>query len=197
MDSTCGNCGNATKKGRKFCSHKCANVFSGPIRRRQVGIVCEFCKKTKEISQGQFKARMKAQGKIRFCSKKCEGAAKTASCAKQIECAWCKKVFITTKARIHRRFCGKDCQWKERRANPILLGMTPANYKGESASNVAKHLWVYYHFGRPKKCEKCGTEEKKWYDWANVSDEYKRERSDWMRLCRPCHRRYDYAKKKT
>lgn len=71
-------------------------------------------------------------------------------------------------------------------------------WKGEAAKYGAKHRWVSKRFGRPFLCEECGTTEipkdkKQWFEWANVSGEYKRERSDWKRLCVPCHRNMDIA----
>ena len=58
-------------------------------------------------------------------------------------------------------------------------------------SYVAVHMWVAYHYGKPQKCENCFTTEKRMYHWANISRTYKRERSDWLRLCVPCHKRND------
>lgn len=53
------------------------------------------------------------------------------------------------------------------------------------------HDWVRKHRGRPNECEHCGTTEDRRYDWANKSNEYKRELDDWLRLCGPCHRKHD------
>lgn len=69
-------------------------------------------------------------------------------------------------------------------------------WKGESASYAAKHIWVNTHWGKPKKCDHCNTEENRMYHWANISDEYKREREDWLRLCVPCHSKFDKQKSK-
>ena len=42
-------------------------------------------------------------------------------------------------------------------------------------------------------CEKCGKDGLlgKKIHWANISGEYKRDLFDYMRLCVPCHKRYD------
>lgn len=64
-------------------------------------------------------------------------------------------------------------------------------WKGDQASYAAIHMWVRYHFGKPGHCENCGTTEKRMYHWANISREYKRERTDWLRLCVPCHKSHD------
>lgn len=54
------------------------------------------------------------------------------------------------------------------------------------------HRWVAQNKGRPKKCEHCGTTKKKVYDWANADHKYARNLDDYIRLCRSCHRKYDY-----
>ncbi len=67
----------------------------------------------------------------------------------------------------------------------------PNRWKGEDAGYYPKHQWLTFHYGRIQKCEDCGTTEKRVYDWANISGKYFRDRSDWKRLCRPCHRKLD------
>lgn len=67
----------------------------------------------------------------------------------------------------------------------------PNNWKGDKASYHAMHAWVARHRGKPQKCEHCGTTEKRMYHWANKSRRYKRDLTDWIRLCRPCHSKYD------
>ena len=68
---------------------------------------------------------------------------------------------------------------------------SPNNWKGDNASYHAVHAWVARHRGTPKQCEHCGTTEDREYHWANKSQQYKRELSDWIRLCVPCHSQYD------
>jgi hypothetical protein len=70
------------------------------------------------------------------------------------------------------------------------------NWKGNDASYEAKHMWVNLHFGKPQKCENCGTSKipnnkKQWFEWSNISGKYIRERYDWKRLCVPCHKKTD------
>lgn len=64
-------------------------------------------------------------------------------------------------------------------------------WKGDKASYSAIHHWVNTNFGRIMSCEDCGNTSLKRYEWANISGEYKRERSDWKRLCRKCHNKLD------
>lgn len=65
-------------------------------------------------------------------------------------------------------------------------------WKGDNVSYSTLHRWVVRYRGRPQKCEFCGTTEAKVYDWANKDHQYKRNLDDWLRLCRSCHRNYDY-----
>lgn len=71
-----------------------------------------------------------------------------------------------------------------------LTGENNPRWKGDNVKKTGLHDWVYYHLGKPKKCEHCG-KESFWIDWANKSHEYKRDLSDWLALCRSCHRYYD------
>lgn len=64
-------------------------------------------------------------------------------------------------------------------------------WKGEQAGYAAKHEWAYRQWGNARKCEHCDSEGSMVYDWANVSGEYLRDRSDWLRLCRSCHQKFD------
>ena len=58
---------------------------------------------------------------------------------------------------------------------------------------VNLHYWVKRHLGTPEVCEHCGKSGLSGVQihWANKSGEYKRELSDWLRLCTKCHKKYD------
>ena len=78
-----------------------------------------------------------------------------------------------------------------------LLGENHPNYRGEQASYVAKHVWVTKRMGKPQECWSCGKTEDRGlygYQWANLSGMYKREMTDWVRLCVSCHRLMDNGK---
>ena len=64
-------------------------------------------------------------------------------------------------------------------------------WKGAEVGYQALHSWVQRSLGSPKKCEHCGTIEAKRYEWANKSHLYKRDLTDWLRLCVKCHDIYD------
>jgi hypothetical protein len=65
------------------------------------------------------------------------------------------------------------------------------NWKGNSVGYRCLHLWVERRLGKPKCCDECGELGLKRYHWANKSGKYKREITDWLRLCPKCHKKYD------
>jgi hypothetical protein len=67
--------------------------------------------------------------------------------------------------------------------NGICYNITQMGSK--EYSNI--HKWMYRHYGRAHKCENCHAEKAKRYEWANLSGEYKKDRSDWKQLCKQCH----------
>jgi len=64
-------------------------------------------------------------------------------------------------------------------------------WRGDKVGYSALHGWVRRRLGIPRFCEGCGSENKKKYEWANISGEYKRDINDWIRLCTSCHRIFD------
>ena len=95
-------------------------------------------------------------------------------------------------------------------ARPDLQNEKNGNWKGDKVGYFALHKWIQRKLGKPQKCEnpscfyprpykdrhehgKLMFSSKK-YEWANVSGEYKRDFSDWIRLCVSCHVAYDKEK---
>jgi hypothetical protein len=78
------------------------------------------------------------------------------------------------------------------RIEALPRGERHHNWKA-TPSYSALHAWVRKHFGRPMQCEDCGIVETKTrrMHWANISGNYSRDRSDWVRLCVLCHARRD------
>lgn len=68
-------------------------------------------------------------------------------------------------------------------------------WKGGDVSYTGLHQWVYRKLGKPQTCEKCQKTglTGRYIHWANISQEYKRDVTDWIRLCGKCHKQYDEA----
>jgi hypothetical protein len=71
------------------------------------------------------------------------------------------------------------------------VGPANARWKGSDAGYQALHLRVASMRGTPSRCEDCGVEESPTgYEWANLTGNYD-DVSDYRRLCRSCHRKFD------
>jgi hypothetical protein len=89
---------------------------------------------------------------------------------------------------------GVQVPWNKGKSSPQVSGEKNGMWKGKNATMVAHHNWIKRRLGTPQKCELCGTTEKRMYHWANISHMYKRDVSDYMRVCVPCHKKYDMRK---
>lgn len=63
---------------------------------------------------------------------------------------------------------------------------------GSNSIYRAIHKWVERRLGKPMVCWECGVEGRSRYHWANVSQQYLRDESDWKRLCVSCHKKLDF-----
>ena len=68
------------------------------------------------------------------------------------------------------------------------------SWRGDKATYAALHYRVEKARGKPKVCMACGTQEAGRYEWANLTGRYE-DTSDYMRMCVPCHRKYDKNRK--
>ena len=75
------------------------------------------------------------------------------------------------------------------------LGKENSQWKETGFGMKALHNWVKRWLGRPDTCEFCGKAGLSGckIHWANKSHQYKRDLSDWLRLCAKCHWHYDRA----
>lgn len=76
-------------------------------------------------------------------------------------------------------------RWGEEDKSPL--------WKGDNVGYGAVHSWIRKKLGNPCKCNSCQKDNlrSRQYHWANISHKYKRELSDWVRLCVKCHSLYD------
>lgn len=107
-----------------------------------------------------------------------------------------------------RKYCSRVCMYKYRDmsalkgrvvvfknphpgwlANKKRVGILHPLWKGDQAGYRAIHIWINSHKEKTGYCNHCHLMKKT--AWANVSREYKRELSDWIELCYPCHQVFD------
>lgn len=78
---------------------------------------------------------------------------------------------------------------------PHLKGKDHPRWVGDDITYSGVHKWIPNNYGKPNFCEVCGSEDAKYYEWANLSGNYKRDREDWLRMCASCHKKFDYKDK--
>lgn len=84
-----------------------------------------------------------------------------------------------------------SAEWLAKRSpdhNP--KGERNGNWKGAEVGYQALHRWVRRWGTKLGICFHC-REAKKQTEWANISGEYRRDLSDYIELCRSCHKLYD------
>lgn len=156
---------------------------------------CRRCKKEQDVSCF-YKHKGMSDGHLNICiTCKKEYAHKQRTAVKH-SCLNCGKDVFTSKYRAKigwGKYCGHSCHNKYNNVKPpVHIGENAHNWAGDKVQYHGLHDWVRRKLGTPSKCEHCGIEEEgRMYHWANKSQQYKRDLSDWLRLCVPCHAKYD------
>lgn len=110
-------------------------------------------------------------------------------------CLNCKTHFRAFLGEVNRgggKLCSRNCYYKHLKETRPREEKSWA-WKGDKVGKIGLHFWVERQLGKPKKCIHCGTTKAKKFEWANKSQKYKRDVSDWLRLCTKCHSKYDYG----
>jgi len=124
--------------------------------------------------------------------------------ARIAKCPVCGKEFRAVKDFKEKKqiYCSAECygeHWvkeirpRMKQREPVREEKNPA-WKGDKVGYSGIHKWVAKNLGEPQRCEHCGTTSKRKYEWASVGHKYIREKSGWVRLCTPCHRKFDKIK---
>lgn len=158
---------------------------------------CRVCNaifsKPSNISHAMWKIR-------ETCSKACGATHKnphgtysvmTKTC-KQCGKTFAKKLKDTYTFFERQRYCSIACGKIGKRK-----GEENNKWLGDYVTYVGLHAWMRKNYGTPSVCEHCKCRDRKMYHWANVSGKYLRDRNDWIRLCVPCHKKYDKTKLST
>lgn len=148
---------------------------------------CKICKviykKNNRITWEQFRRQQ-------FCSRDCKGIHHSHTITgtqhhnwkARPKCLDCSKQLKTLKSKR----CFK-CWHK------FNTGKNNANYKEHPTNYKYIHQVIINKLGQPdtcKHCKKSGLTGRQIH-WANKSGKYLRDSKDWIRLCLPCHRRFD------
>lgn len=87
---------------------------------------------------------------------------------------------------VHSRFHNEEYRKHiQKTSRESKIGSKNPQWKGNQVGKIGVHDYIKYRLKRPDKCQCCGI--RKAVDLANISQEYKRDFSDWEWLCRSCH----------
>lgn len=81
-----------------------------------------------------------------------------------------------------------ETPWNKGKKFEEISGEKHHNWMGDEVGYQGVHRWVNIVLGKPAICSRCPELNAKRYEWHNKSGEYKRDVSDWERLCSKCHR---------
>ena len=105
-----------------------------------------------------------------------------------------KKLSEEHKRKLILKLIGRPVSEKTRRKiGDANRGEKSGSWKGNKVKYRGLHTWIVYNWGKANICENCNS--KKFIDWHNMDNKYKRDRKDWKKLCRKCHMILDGRKK--
>ncbi len=107
---------------------------------------------------------------------------------------WLDPEYRASMSNAHKGYTFSDSQ-KINHQEAIPKGEQHFAWK-EKPQYSTLHRWVRRWKGKASHCEHCELKEipkgfKRYFGWANISREYKRDLSDWIQLCMKCHKSYD------
>lgn len=106
-------------------------------------------------------------------------------------CKTCGKEYVTYPSwiKLNRVHCSWNCRDQ--------FGENNNTWAGDDLSYKGIHRWLKRIYGKADLCENTDcTHESKTFDWALLKGcEYQRKRENFWKLCRSCHKKYDYIKK--
>lgn len=73
------------------------------------------------------------------------------------------------------------------------------HWLGDGVGKIGIHVWLRKNFGKPQLCEGIKgiicNRKSKLHEWAlRKGFNYERKRENFIRLCVPCHRKYDLSR---
>lgn len=109
-------------------------------------------------------------------------------------CGICSVVYSVIPSREKTSiYCSNKCRITSIKAKKLFVNENNPSWKGDDVGYWGLHHWVIRNLGQPDICDHCGKSglKGKAIHWANKSHKYKRDLSDWLRLCVRCHKIYD------
>ena len=129
--------------------------------------------------------------RIACCSKVCSNFIKKGKSPWNKGKLWSKEI----KEKIRKSSMGRVA-WNKDKKVVKIADEKHWCWKGDDVGYVSLHTWIARKLGKPKKCQYCGIDNlrPRQFNWANISRQYKRDLTDWIRLCTKCHKAYDMGR---
>jgi DNA-directed RNA polymerase subunit RPC12/RpoP len=163
--------------------------------------ICKNCNKSFEIDRWRLKDRKRGK----FCSVSCTrkyfsgkrshysgvhklgknspswkgGKPNCIECGKELSIYYGKRCKYCNLKLLHQYLKGKK--------RLDVTGEKHWNWKGNNVKYRGLHKWVQNHLGKATKCVNDLTHKSTRYHWANISQKYKRDFTDWRQLCPSCN----------
>ena len=163
--------------------HRTTSLQDNRRRRKASKRTCAVCGRgfygVKEVN-GRFGSKNIRISK--YCSRECWSIRATI----YRKCKYCGKEIRTTKSE-NKQYCNNECRNK---GYKYATGEKASAWKGDDVGYSAIHKWLNSFYGKPVKCDQCGSTD--FVDWADKNGKYDRtNRDEWLHLCRRCHFYYD------
>lgn len=135
----------------------------------------------------------------KVCSRRCSGKLKLGKPTWNTGLKGVQKCSPETREKLSAAKRGKPSN------APVRRGEQCWNWKGQKVSYRSLHKWVERQRGKANHCEECGRNRApilgatgkalkgtvSYFQWANISHQYKRILEDWKQLCYKCHKAFD------
>lgn len=150
-----------------------------------IKLKCQVCNKSFFV----YPRTIKDKSRGKYCSVECSKIGRNKRVKKK--CIYCGEIFYSFRNKSEeRKYCSIKCSGLGNRGNKNYL------WKGENASYRTQHKWIGRRVGKADHCELCGLDsipvgKKRYFQWANISGEYKRDINDYIQLCLLCHKKFD------
>ena len=150
-----------------------------------ITIQCTICSSEYDVKPYRAKTS-------KYCSSECYGV----SCKGKVPKSAFKKGHH---ASPETEFKKGHTPYSKRHPGCMQRGEQHYAWKGDEVGYFALHNWINRTLGKPNVCQHCPKvfpKNSRSLNWANISGDYKRDLTDWVRLCASCHKKYDLSRKK-
>jgi len=104
-----------------------------------------------------------------------------------------RNIILGLQTRKKRKIGWKLSKEARQKMSISRTGTGNSMWKGNKVGYRGIHTWLNRQIGKPTTCQNCKRTNLTGHaiHWANISKKYKRDITDWIRLCVKCHINWD------